>query len=78
MKELLMFWNTISHDQQAELRKEIEQIDREVLKTQQALVLNPPSKENPYTEPCTDYAMSGNEEDFLLGKQLIAQGKWGV
>lgn len=78
---LLNKWSSLNPDQQMVLLKEIEQIDIEIFKRQQAALscyLKKKSETaNQEWAPFNDFNQAGSESQKRLGKRLIAEGKVG-
>ncbi len=76
-EHLLKFWDSLSPAEQKLLLADIDQLNIETFLAQQAVISRPVPIDTDKIEPCREYAHSGNKEDYLLGKQLIAKGKAG-
>lgn len=76
-EHILQYWDVLSTEERAGLMNQIDQIEVQTFRAQRNSVVCPEEHSDQSLSPFKDYHLSGSEEDFLLGKQLIADGKVG-
>lgn len=75
--QLLDHWIELSEGEKECLLYQIEHLDKDIFRKQQAVLKNPPQLTPHPFEPFLDFNVAGSAEDEKLGKELIAQGRMG-
>lgn len=73
---LLDHWKELTADEQAKLLDQIDKIDSHIFREQQQLLREPLIKKET-VDPFINFAHSGNQNDAISGKKLIAEGLVG-
>lgn len=76
-EHVLQYWDTLSEDQREEFLGQIDLIEEQIFYAQRESVINPHQETDQAITPFNDYDVNGSSQDFILGKQLIADGQVG-
>lgn len=75
--QLFRFWDVLSSDNQKALESQLQQIDRGLLDRQRQLIFDSANTNLALFDSFEQFASSGDQENVLLGQQLIMNGEVG-